>query len=126
MFGATYLHPLDALGFAFVQSVVPFLVLGVSAEAAIIAGFVGTFYALFQHLNVRTPRWLGYVIQRPESHSVHHARGVHAYNYADLPLWDIVFGTFRNPTAFEAEAGFWDGASRRLGSLLIGRDLTSR
>ena len=37
--------------------------------------------------NVRTPQWLGYLVQRPESHSVHHQRGVHAYNYSDLPLF---------------------------------------
>jgi sterol desaturase/sphingolipid hydroxylase (fatty acid hydroxylase superfamily) len=123
VFGASYFHPLDILGFAFLQSAVPYLVFGVRGEAAMLAGVVGTFYAFFQHTNVRTPRWLGYLIQRPESHSVHHARGVHRFNYADLPLWDLMFGTFRNPPAFEAEAGFWDGASRRLGALLIGRDV---
>ena len=125
VFGATYFHPLDVLGFAFFQSVVPFFVLGVSGEAALVSGFVITFYAIFQHANVRTPRWLGYIIQRPEAHSLHHARGVHAFNYGDLPLWDMVFGTFRNPTAFEAEAGFWDGASRRVGAMLIGRDVAA-
>jgi sterol desaturase/sphingolipid hydroxylase (fatty acid hydroxylase superfamily) len=52
---------------------------------------------MFQHANLRTPRWLGYIIQRPESHGIHHERGLHAFNYADLPLWDMVFGTFRNP-----------------------------
>ena len=123
IYGASYLHPLDVLGFAFVQTVVPFLVLGVRAEAALVSGIVATFYTLFQHTNVRTPRWLGYLIQRPESHSVHHARGVHGYNYADLPLWDIVFGTFRNPRSFEPESGFWDGASARVGKLLAGRDV---
>jgi sterol desaturase/sphingolipid hydroxylase (fatty acid hydroxylase superfamily) len=82
--------------------------------------------SLFQHANVRTPVWLGYIIQRPESHSVHHARGSHAYNYAGLPLWDLVFGTFRNPREFEAEAGFYNGASRRIGAMLAGLDVASR
>lgn len=125
IYGAVYFHPLDVLGFAFIQSVVPFLVLGVAPEAALVAGIVGTFYALFQHANVRTPRWLGYVIQRPESHSVHHGRGLHAFNYADLPLWDLVFGTFRNPARFEAEAGFWDGASRQVLPMLVARDVST-
>ena len=57
---------------------------------------------------------------------MHHARGVHAFNYADFPLWDLVFGTFRNPRAFEAETGFWDGASKRVGKLLLGRDVAAR
>ena len=94
------------------------------------AGAVGgaflVFNAAFQHANIRTPRWLGYVIQRPESHSVHHGRGYHRNNYSDLPLWDIVFGTFENPADPVAACGFWDGASNRLGDLLLGRNVTRR
>src|SRR3546814_12439209 len=66
---------------------------------------------------------LGYLVQRPESHSVHHQRGVHAYNYSDLPLFDIVFGTFRNPRDFAHEQGFWQGASARVPQLLAFRDI---
>lgn len=120
--GGVYFHPLDVVGFAFVQTAVP-LALGVRVEAVLVSGIIGTVYGLFQHTNIRTPRWLGYLVQRPESHSVHHARGVHAFNYADLPLWDIVFGTFRNPERFEVEAGFWDGASAKVGAMLVARDV---
>jgi sterol desaturase/sphingolipid hydroxylase (fatty acid hydroxylase superfamily) len=123
IFGANYFHPFDIVGFAFVGTTIPML-LGVSPEAALISGYLGVFYAFFQHANVRTPQWLGYLIQRPESHSLHHGRGVHGYNYGDFPLWDIVFGTFKNPAHFEAEAGFWDGASQQIGRMLIGRDVT--
>jgi hypothetical protein len=35
----------------------------------------------------------------------------------------MVFGTFRNPARFDGEVGFEDGASNRLGALLLGRDL---
>lgn len=122
-FGANYFHPLDVLGFAFWQTLVPSL-LGVSAGAAVTAGIVGLFYSLFQHTNVKTPRFIGYFIQRPESHSVHHGRGIHGYNYADLPLWDLVFGTFRNPARFEADAGFWHGASEQVLSMLVARDVS--
>ncbi len=124
VFGAMYFHPFDIVAFAFLQSMVPYVLLGVSGPAALVAGSLGLFYGLFQHTNVRTPRWLGYVIQRPESHSVHHGRGVHAYNYGDLPVWDVLFGTFRNPKQFEAEAGFWDGASQQVGPMLLGRDVS--
>jgi sterol desaturase/sphingolipid hydroxylase (fatty acid hydroxylase superfamily) len=80
---------------------------------------------MFQHMNKRTPRWVGYFIQRPESHCIHHARGVHAFNYSDVPMWDMLFGTFRNPRSVEGvEAGFYDGASRRVGEMLRGRDVT--
>ncbi len=47
------------------------------------------FLAAFQHTNIRTPQWLGYIVQWAESHSVHHARGIHHYNHSDLPLFHI-------------------------------------
>ena len=123
-FGAYYLSPLDAFGFISIGSIVFVPVMGVSIEAAVIANLFVTFNALFQHANVRTPRWLGYFVQRPESHGVHHERGVHRYNYCDLPLWDIVFGTFRNPETFDSKCGYYDGASSRIGEMLMGRDVT--
>jgi sterol desaturase/sphingolipid hydroxylase (fatty acid hydroxylase superfamily) len=55
---------------------------------------------------------------------VHHARGVHAYNYANFPLWDLAFGTFRNPASFMEQAGFREGASAELGAMLMGRDIS--
>lgn len=123
-FGAYYLHPLDNLFFTSWSSLVFFPLLGISPAAGAWAAAFLTFSALFQHANVRTPRWLGYFIQRPESHHLHHQRGRHRSNYSDLPLWDMVFGTFENPAEVEGEAGFWHGASSQLGGLLLGRDLS--
>lgn len=120
--GAAYFHPLD-IALSVLLTTLTSAALGVSPDAAALAGYIGFFYAMFQHLNVRTPRWLGYVIQRPEGHSVHHARGVHAYNYGNFPLSDLLFGTFRNPADFMPEAGFWDGASAKVGAMLLGRDV---
>lgn len=124
VYGAYLFHPLDIAGFSFAYSLGLVLVVGVTAEAAMLAGGLVTFLSLFQHTNIRTPHWLGYIVQRPESHGIHHQRGVHAYNYADLPLWDIIFGTFRNPRAWDEEVGLGAGASRRLGALLLGRDVS--
>ncbi|MCH8043935.1 MAG: sterol desaturase family protein [Planctomycetes bacterium] len=56
---------------------------------------------LFYHWNVPTPYWLGFVFQRPESHCVHYQEGLHDYNYADLPLWDMLFGTFGSPKRWQ-------------------------
>lgn len=120
--GAVYFHPFDIA----IQAGAPaFLValLGVTPDAAALAGFVGFLVAMFQHLNVKTPRWLGWVVLRPEQHSVHHARGVHAYNYGNLAFMDLLFGTFRNPKEFSPEQGFWNGASARMGAMLLGRDV---
>jgi sterol desaturase/sphingolipid hydroxylase (fatty acid hydroxylase superfamily) len=122
MAGAVYFHPFDLA----IQIGVPtafVALLGVTPEAGALAGFLGFALAMFQHLNVKTPRWLGYLILRPEQHSVHHQRGVHAYNYGNFSFMDLIFGTFRNPEGFSAEQGFWDGASAKVGSMLIGRDV---
>ncbi|MDX1518291.1 MAG: sterol desaturase family protein [Woeseiaceae bacterium] len=124
-FGAYYLHPVDVFFFTTWGSLVFVPLLGLGAEAAAIGAVFLTFNAMFQHANIRTPHWLGYVIQRPESHCVHHGRGVHHYNYSDLPLWDMLFGTFLNPKHVDdMEAGFYDGASERLAEVLAFRDVS--
>lgn len=78
---------------------------------------------MFQHWNVRTPQWLGYLIQRPEAHGVHHRRGVHAYNYGDLPLWDLLPGTFRNPREYHGDCGFEAPADRCVAAMLAMQDV---
>ena len=123
IWGAFYFHPFDVLGFTLVGSLCLVLGFGVSVEAAIAVNVLATFCGMFQHANIRTPHWLGYIVQRPESHSLHHERGVHARNYADLPLFDMLFGTFENPRKFEGEVGFYEGGSRRVGAMLIGRQI---
>ena len=52
------------------------------------------------------PTGSAYIFQRPESHCVHHQEGLHSFNYADLPLWDMLFGTFRNPKEWQSRCGF--------------------
>lgn len=118
MSGAALFHPLETLMFLAIASITTTLVLGLDPVAAALTGYLAAFYGYFQHMNVRTPQWLGYLIQRPEAHCIHHQRDVHAYNYGDLPIWDILFGTFRNPENFEGEAGFDKPATDRLGAML--------
>ena len=119
---STIFHPFEIiyqilLGIAFVT-----FVLGVNPLSAAILGYIGAFLGMFQHLNVRTPRWLGYIVQRPESHCIHHQTNVHAYNYGNLSIWDIVFGTFKNPASFEGSVGFAEKAS--FAKMLMGRDVS--
>ncbi|MBS7456946.1 sterol desaturase family protein [Coralloluteibacterium stylophorae] len=122
--GAFWFSPLDMVGWTALSSLCLTLVVGIAPEAATLVLYATTFMAVFQHANIRTPRWLGYFLQRPESHSVHHQRGVHAYNYSDLPLFDLLFGTFRNPRAHAPEQGFYDGASLRVPGMLAFRDVS--
>lgn len=125
-FGAYYIHPFDAALFTTWAVLVFGPLLGLSPAAGALSAAFLAFNAAFQHASVRTPRWLGFIVQRPEGHMLHHARGEHRGNYADLPLWDLVFGTFRNPAERPSvDIGFWDGASSQLAGLLIGRDVAA-
>jgi sterol desaturase/sphingolipid hydroxylase (fatty acid hydroxylase superfamily) len=78
---------------------------------------------MFQHSNIHTPVWLGYLVQRPEAHALHHAKGIHAYNYSDISIYDILLGTWKNPKTFEFENGFYHGASSRIMDMLLFRDV---
>lgn len=109
---AMIFHPIDL----FVQvtmTVLAATLLGVTANAAALAGAIGFFAALFQHWNLATPRWTGWLIQRPEAHMLHHQRDVHARNFGDIPLWDMIFGTYENPLRADVEVGFEPERSRR-------------
>jgi sterol desaturase/sphingolipid hydroxylase (fatty acid hydroxylase superfamily) len=126
-YGAFWFSPLDMIGWTALASIALTLVVGITAEAATVVLLATTLLAVFQHSNIRTPRWLGFIVQRPESHSYHHERGVHARNYSDLPVFDLLFGTFHNPRDFAPATGFWDGASSRVLDMLRLRDVaTSR
>lgn len=122
-YGAFFFSPMDMLGFTFLTSLAMVWVAGFTAQATIYAIYSSTFLAVIQHTNIKTPQWMGYIFQRPESHSMHHAKGVHAFNYSDLPLFDIIFGTFHNPKDFSEEAGFYNGASTEMGKMLLFKDI---
>ena len=124
-FGAFYQHPFDAIMFTTIISVVFFPLLGLSIEAAVVGALFLTFNAMFQHANINTPYWLGYVVQRPESHTVQHATGIHRHNYSDLPVIDLLFGTLVNPRdVSDLDCGFYPGASSRILEMLVGVDVS--
>ncbi len=118
-----YKHPIEIVVNSVISSAILYLLVGLGPAAAANAVLLTGLAELFYHWNVPTPYWLGFIVQRPESHCVHHQAGLHAYNYADLPLWDMVFGTFRNPKRWEARCGFGEG-EQRLGEMLVGVDVS--
>ena len=109
--------------FDVLSSAILYLGVGLGAAAAAGAVLLSGLAELFYHWNVRTPHWLGYLFQRPESHCVHHQEGVHSYNFADLPLWDILFGTFHNPRVAQFRCGFGPEHEHRLVEMLWGFDV---
>lgn len=123
-FGAFYFSPMDMIGWTALWSLCLVLLVGITPAAATATFLATAFLGIFQHTNIRTPRWLGYVVQRPESHSVHHQKGLHYFNFSDLPLWDLVFGTFRNPQKYSEEQGFYPGASARVFEMITFRDVS--
>ena len=88
---AFWFSPLDMVGWTALASLCLTVVVGLTAQATTLVLLAATLLSMFQHANLRTPRWLGYIVQRPEAHSMHHGRGMHAGNYADLPLFDLPF-----------------------------------
>jgi sterol desaturase/sphingolipid hydroxylase (fatty acid hydroxylase superfamily) len=125
MAGANFFHPLELTIFILMGTLTTTFLLGLDPVAAALTGYIAQFYAYFQHMNVRTPAWLGFVIQRPEAHCLHHQRDVHAWNYSDLPIWDMLFGTWRNPADFEGAVGFDTPATARFGAMLAFVDVNA-
>ena len=112
--GSNVFHPFEMLAYTALLLFVTVIVLGLEPVAAAIVGYLFAFGGMFQHWNVRTPQWIGYILQRPESHCVHHRRGVHYFNYADFAPIDLLFGTWRNPKEYRGECGFDSPADRRM------------
>jgi sterol desaturase/sphingolipid hydroxylase (fatty acid hydroxylase superfamily) len=123
-YGAFFFSPLDMIGWTVLSTVCFSFFVALSPQVITIVLLTTTFFSIFQHANIKTPQWLGYIIQRPESHTYHHAIGIHKKNYSDLPVFDILFGTFYNPRTFENETGFYPGASERIVDMLIWKDVT--
>jgi sterol desaturase/sphingolipid hydroxylase (fatty acid hydroxylase superfamily) len=99
-------HPLDVIVSTTLSILVTAFLLGLDLRAVTIVSVLQFFITLFPHWNVRTPNWVGYLIQRPEEHILHHQREVHGGNFSDWPLWDKVFGTYRAPIEEPIRVGF--------------------
>src|SRR5215813_12587005 len=120
---AFYKHPVQILTDSALAAAIMYPLLGSSLEDALWFNFFAAAGELFYHANIRTPHWVKYFIQTPELHSIHHQLDVHHYNYADLPLWDRLFGTYRDADAFAARCGFPRNNERQLGRMLLFRDV---
>lgn len=118
-----YKHPVEILCNSLLTSVVLFPALGASVAAGAWYNFFAAMGEYFYHANVRTPRWLRYIVQTPELHSVHHQYDFHSCNYSDIPIWDRLFGTYKDAVEFMPRCGFPDGAEQSLGRMLLFHDV---
>lgn len=106
-------HPFDAVIVGVLPGLFAAGLLNSTPHAAAWAGLWGFAVGLYQHWDIRTPAWTGWIIQRPEAHMLHHQRDVHARNFGDMPIWDRLFGTYAEPQAGDVELGFEKGRGRR-------------
>jgi len=118
-----YKHPVEIIVNSVLSSAILYMLVGLDTKAASLAILMTGLAELFYHWNVKTPYWLGFIFQRPESHCIHHQEDLHRYNYSDLPMWDMLFGTFKNPKEFTSTCGFGPEREPRLGEMLIGVDV---
>jgi sterol desaturase/sphingolipid hydroxylase (fatty acid hydroxylase superfamily) len=119
---AFYAHPLDTAAATLLGCFASYVILGASSMAAAWALLLTGLFDLYLHADLHTPYWVGYIVQRPEMHRVHHAYGHHAQNYG-LPVWDMLFGTWHNPREWVARCGFDDDKSAQIYAMLIGQDV---
>ena len=120
-----YKHPAEIAVNGVLSSLILYGLCGLTPQSAVLAIMLTGVAELFYHWNMRTPYWVGFILQRPESHCVHHRRDWHQQNFADLPLWDMLFGTFYNPRESEFACGFEDNRELQLGAMLRGQDVHS-
>lgn len=118
-----YKHPGEMIVNSIIGSLIAYALLGLSPAGGAVYTLCTALGEFFYHTNVRTPRWIGYVFQRPEMHRIHHRFGRHRNNYGDIVWWDMLFGTWENPPTFEHTCGFEDFREQQLVPMLAYRDV---
>ena len=118
-----YKHPVEITLNSILSAAITFALLGITVQAAALYTAITAVAEFFYHWNIRTPQWLGPIFQRPESHRVHHRKNYHTNNYADLPIFDILFGTYENPRAHVDACGYTRVDEDRFEDMLAFRDI---
>ena len=60
----------------------------------------------FYHTNVKTPKWVGYIFQKPEMHRIHHEYEKHTNINGNIVWLDMLFGSYENLKEFNVACGF--------------------
>ena len=118
-----YKHPLEMIVNSVIGAFLVYILLGLPKEAAAVYTFLTALGEFFYHTNIKTPRSVGYVFQRPEMHRIHHQFGRHKNNYGDIVWWDMLFGTYENPPDFSNTCGFSAEKEERLLEMLAMEDI---
>ena len=119
---AFYMHPFDGVAATFLNGLCCYLILGLNAYGTGVSLILAALYNIFIHADLKTPYWLGFVLQRPEMHRVHHKFMHHAQNYG-FSVWDLLFGTFCNPKEYVTNVGFDETRAARVYDMLKTKDV---
>ncbi len=122
MITSFYKHPVEIIADSVLSSTLLFCLLGASPQAAAWFNVYAVAGEYFYHSNLRTPHWVGYFLQRPEHHSIHHQLDVHKFNYGDITWWDRLFGTFRDTDEFAPACGFPENHEANLRRMIAFHD----
>ncbi|MBQ4835752.1 MULTISPECIES: sterol desaturase family protein [Pseudoalteromonas] len=117
-----YMHPFDGAAATFLNAFCCYFILGLDASGTAVSLICAALYNIFIHADLKTPYWLGYILQRPEMHRVHHKSLHHAQNYG-FAVWDLLFGTFSNPKSYVKEVGFDEIREKRVFDMLKTKDV---
>jgi sterol desaturase/sphingolipid hydroxylase (fatty acid hydroxylase superfamily) len=118
-----YKHPAEVAANSILSAAITYIVFGLTVEGAMAYTGFTVAAQFFVHVNIRTPRWIGYFFQRPEMHRIHHEMDRHKNNYGDIVWWDMLFGTYENPATFDGRCGFSDEREERLADMLLFKDV---
>jgi len=105
---AFYRHPLEILVNTLYLIFLGKFIFSLPFEVIAIALAIEGCLEVFHHSNIKISKYfspLGYLIQLPDMHLVHHEYGLHRFNYAPF-LWDAVFGTIKIPRQWNKRLGF--------------------
>jgi sterol desaturase/sphingolipid hydroxylase (fatty acid hydroxylase superfamily) len=118
-----YKHPGEMVVNSIVGSLLVYTLLGLSPAAGGVYTLCTALGEFFYHTSVRTPRWVGFVFQRPEMHRIHHQYNRHRNNYGDITWWDMLFRTYENPKEWTHTCGFDDAKEQQLLNMLAYQDV---
>ena len=120
---AYFVHPFDYATSSILGGLIVFMVMGMGLDAATYMFAYSTIFSFFIHSNLKMPQWVGYVIQTPDMHRIHHKINHHQSNYGVLVLWDQLFGTYAVPEEPVEECGYIDDKEYRFKDILLCRDV---
>lgn len=120
-----YKHPLEIIIDSQIMAILSYSVLGIDDQAAVWLSVFSAIGEYLYHMNIHTPRVLGYIFQRSVSHRCHHRymKRLNCPNYSDFPIFDILGGTFENPEYYNEPCGFTKEKEIRRIDMIFFRDV---